>query len=138
MSCTINNMGGAGSAVPKLRDEVTVTANIYEQTTLYTATQDCYVKLTIVANTTDKASNKILLNGNNIECYVSTSGSSPRLSADPNSSAVISTIGITSGTLVGVPGIIFLLGAGDVLSLDVRSGTSSEGHTVTLKSAVYY
>ena len=137
MSCTINNMG-AGSAVPKLRDESTFTMVGGQQyTTAYTATQDCYVKLTLGSYDSYSWQNEIFVNQSKTGCTIRDNGY-PYFDFNRAylSNKLISSISGGNGTSSSnyCEGITILLEAGDALNIDTT--TPQSGHTI--KIAVYY
>lgn len=137
MSCTINNMGGAGSAVPKLRDESTFTMVGGQQyTTAYTATQDCYVKLTFGSNDNNMWQNEIYVNQSTTGCTIrGTSYPYFDFNRAYLSNKLISSISDGNGTSnVYCEGITILLEAGDALNINTTTPQSKH----TIKIAVYY
>lgn len=139
MSCTINNMGGAGSAVPKLRDELTFTMVGGQQyTTAYTATQDCYVKLTFEGYDNNSWQNEIFVNQSKTGCTIRSNNTYPYFdfNRDYLSNKLISSISGGNGTSGSsfCEGITILLEAGD--ALNINTTTPQSGHTI--KIAVYY
>lgn len=146
MSCTINNMGGAGSAVPKLRDEFTLTVEATSTSTIYTATTDCYVKLSVVGMPSGYVAGyggKLLINGNESGwSFQPNSGANPQVGYFSGSikgvaqhdSKTVSTVS-TEGSSGGNTSLVLLLAPGDILSWG--SGGDADKYK-SIRVSVYY